>query len=241
MRTKLIIVVVSVSVCFALMPQKAAGDLIKFRHGAKKQCVVLEETEDWVVFLTAYGEMKMPMSRIESIERESEETNKSLKEQWNRQPKTQKEEPEKQETVKEEKPQVKRTYKVEAKRRRVMVGARSSGLSSKELESSFTIKDMGMVQGSRLFHVSVMSYKNASIRISPPDFYAFSVNNMRINPHPLDGYPDLDAKVSFNQSASGHISFPTAVKIEKLVHKSELAEFELNLETGEAVAKETGL
>jgi hypothetical protein len=229
-----LLVVMSVLVCG---PSPANGDLVKFKHGAKKKCVVLEEDDDWVSLLTPMGEIKMPKGRIESIERESDEVNNALKQEWAQSNKMPKKESEQLKPV-EKKVQVTRTYKVEVKRRRIMVGARDPELKSEVLVATFLIKDLGVVKGSRLFNISVTSYKSTPCEISPPDFYVLAKGDQRVNPHPLEGYADLNAKLGENESASGHIAFPTEAKLQTMVFRSDLANFDLNLETGEPVIKD---
>jgi len=66
----------------ALAPGRADGDTIRFTHGGARKCVIIEETEESVRFLNSMGTVSMPRSRIESIERESEEANAKLREKW---------------------------------------------------------------------------------------------------------------------------------------------------------------
>jgi hypothetical protein len=165
--------------------------------------------------------------------------NRSLKEQWRQeQPRAHEEEPP---VVTEEPakaPAPVRKYTVDINRRRIMLGGRNPELTSSEPVASFVIKDLGIVQGNRLFHVSVISYKTVPIQLTPASFHALSSNGLRNDPRPLKDYPDLKGKLVESQSTSGHVSFPTDAKLEKLVHKSELAEFELDLETGDFVVKD---
>lgn len=231
-----LLVILSFLVCG---PSPANGDVIKFIRGAKKKCVVVEENDQWVSFLTPMGEVKMPRSRIESIERESDEVNKALKEQWAQSAAnaTKKQPAEEPKSV-EKKVQVTRTYNVDIKRRRIMVGGRSPELKSEEPVASFVIKDLGMVGGSHLFNLSVTSYKGTPSEISPKEFHALTANGIRVNPRPLEGYADLNAKLGPNQAASGHLAFPTDAKLQTMVFRSDLANFDLNLETGEPVFKD---
>jgi len=61
---------------------RAEADTIKFTYGAKKKCVIIEEDEKWVTFLSPYGEVKVSRGQIESIKRESDEVNEAFREQW---------------------------------------------------------------------------------------------------------------------------------------------------------------
>ncbi|UCD56838.1 MAG: hypothetical protein JSV16_13590 [Candidatus Hydrogenedentota bacterium] len=90
-----------------------------------------------------------------------------------------------------------------------------------------------MVRGSRLFHITVTSYKSASYEISPPNFYVLSSNGVRSNPRPHEGYRELKATLGLKETASGHVSFPTSTELKTMVIRSDLADFELDLETGE--------
>ena len=222
-----------------LVPASVYSDLIKFKHGAKKQCVILDDDGKWVSFLTSYGEMKMPKSRIEEIEKESEEVNDALRKKWNQKSKQVSEDESKEaEEPTAEKPETDRSYTIEIKKRRVMLGARASGLSSEEPVALFIIEDKGMVEGSRLFHIFVTSYKAVTVDIAPPDFHVIAANSARIDPRPLEGYDDLDARLPRGKTASGYVCFPSNAKFEKLVHKSDLAEFELDLGSGEFAVNE---
>jgi hypothetical protein len=229
----------AVLVCSIWVEQTAGADVIIFTHGATKKCVILKEDDKWVTYLTSFGEIKTPRARIKSIERESEEVNRSLKEQWRQeQPRALEEQAPAVTEEPAKAPVAARKYTIDVKRRRIMLGGRNPELTSNESVASFVIKDLGMVEGNRLFHVSVISYKTVPIQLTPAAFHALSANGLRNDPRPLKDYPDLKARLSQNQSASGHVSFPTDAELQKLVHKSELAEFELDLETGEFVVKE---
>jgi hypothetical protein len=221
----------------AFPQRQAQGDWIKFKHGAKKQCVIREDDQNFVSFLTSYGEMKMPKSRIESIEREAEDVNASLEEQWTQKPKRREnqEEEETTQTTVAQKPKTLKTYRIEIKQRRRMLGARASGLTSEVLHAAFTIDDKGTVEGNHLFSVSVTSYKSTPSEISAADFTAVLEIGMKIKPHTIKDQADLKARLFENQSASGSVAFPTSAKLAKLLYKSELADFELDLETGEFV------
>jgi hypothetical protein len=231
------------------IPYEAAGDIIKFKRGTQKKCVIVEESEDSVRFLTPMGMMGMPRSMIESIKRESEEINDALEEQWSHEKKKPEKEPEAEPQPEEEKPQPSRTYTVDIKMRAVALGRRSAGLTTEEMravalgrrsagltteepEALLVIKDFGMVEGRRLFQISVTSFKSTSSSISAPDFHVLLTNDARVDPRPLEGYAELDATVLPKQTASGYVAFPTAAKLHKMVVKSDLTEFELDLETG---------
>jgi len=197
----------------------------------------MEETEGWVSFRTSMGLAKMPRARIESIERESEEVNKELLNQWKRdksRPPEVKPEPEESE---EEKPEVRRTYSVEIRKRRIALGGTSSGVSQAQPIASFTIEDLGMVEGIRLFHVQATSYMSSMRTIKARDFYVLSTNEMRVDPEALEGYPDLDVRLGTNQAGKGHVGFPTNAPLKTMIVRSELADFELDLETGDFATK----
>lgn len=219
-----------VSLC---APASARGDLVKFKHGAKKKCVIVEKDEEWITFLSSFGEIKMPLRRVESIEYESDEVNDALREKWtqDRRPSEREEKPETKDAEKE--PHARRAYSVNIKKRRIVLGARTADVASAQAVASFLIKDMGMTEGSRLFHVSVTSYKSTSADISPADFHVISTNGARFDPKPLKGYNDLSATVGRRKTASGHVAFPTSAELETMVVRSDLAEFELDLETGD--------
>jgi hypothetical protein len=223
---------------FAVPQRRAQGDWIKFKHGAKKQCVVKEEDQEFVSFLTSYGEMKMPKSRIESIERETEEINESLKEQWTQKPKRHENPEEETQKPLPQKPKPLQTYRIEIKQRRRMLGARASGLDSEVLHASFAIEDKGIADEDHLFSVSVTSFKSTPTDISAADFTAVLENGMKITSHSLPDHPDLKARLVENQSTSGSVAFPTTEKLAKLLYKSELADFELDLSSGEFIVKE---
>lgn len=221
------------SLCLLGVSDRANGDFIKFKRGAKKQCVVIEEDETWVTFLTPMGEMKMPCSRVESIEREPEEVNEALMAEWADKNTARSEGQNEEEENEEEQPRVRRTYKIEIRKRRVMLGARTAGIKDAQLVASFKVTDLGTIEGSHLFHVTVTSFRSIRTDVSPPDFHALTKDGMRINPHPLKGYEDLKASLALNETASGHVAFPTTQELGKLVFSSALAEFELDLETGD--------
>ncbi|GAB4350620.1 MAG: hypothetical protein Kow0099_34290 [Candidatus Abyssubacteria bacterium] len=233
-------VVLFLIISAAVWDSPAFCDMIKFKHGAQKKCVIIKEDEKWVTFLTQLGEMKMPRSRIESIERESDELNAALKEEWQQskvRPQADKEEDTKAE---ENKPKTKRTYNVEVRKRRLALGIRgAANVGTAEAVAVFFIKDMGMVEGSRLFHVNVTSYKSGTSDISPANFYALTSNGARFDPRPLKGYEDLKGSLVKTQSTSGHVAFPTDAELEQLIVNSDLGNFNLNLATGDFVIKDS--
>ncbi len=217
----------------AWAPPPANGDIIKFKRGAKKKCVVVEEDEGWVSFLTSMGVVKMPRGRIESIERESEETNDALRKEWEEENKrTPSEKPKEEPKPAEKEPKLLRTYKVDIRKRRIMLGGRASGIRDSQPVAFFKVEDMGMVEGSRLFRVGVTCYLSARHNIRPADFYALTENDMRVDPRPLKGYDDLNATLSRNETASGHVAFPTKLELKTMIVRSDIASFQLNLETG---------
>lgn len=217
----------------AWTPPPANGDIIKFKRGAKKKCVVVEETEEWVSFLTSMGVVKMPRARIVTIERESDEVNEALREEWEQDNKrTPREKPKEKPETAEKEPKLLRTYKVDIRKRRIMLGGRASGVREAQPVAFFKIEDMGMVEGSRLFRVGVTSYLSARHSIRPPDFYVLSENGMRSDPRPLEGYDDLHATLNRNETAQGYVAFPTKAELKTMVVRSDIASFQLNLETG---------
>jgi len=218
----------------ALAPGRADGDTIRFTHGGARKCVIIEETEESVRFLNSMGTVSMPRSRIESIERESEEANAKLREKWEQKKKkarVKKPEPAPEPAKKKELP-VRRTYNIEITRRRIMLGGRATGTGSDQQVASFVIKDMGMVKGSRLFDVKVTSHKSGANSISQADFHALLRNDFRIDPEPLEGHAELDARLNAYETASGCVAFSTDANLETLVLRSQIANFKLDLETG---------
>lgn len=218
----------------------AVGDMIKFTRGARKQCVVLEETEKSVRFLTSMGEIEMPLAKIESIERESDEVNEALKKEWaGRKTKAPKEPEVKPEPV-DEKPKIRRTYNIDITKRRISLGGKG-GVGEAQPIVSFVVHDYGMVEGSRLFNISVTSYKSTSAALAPANFHALLTNGARVDPKPLEGFDALDTGVGLNQTVTGYLAFSTDAEIKTVVLRSDLTDFDLNLETGEFVTPRTGL
>ncbi len=238
MRSTIPMAALCLIVSTAAWDSPAFCDMIKFKYGAQKKCVIIKQDDKWVTFLTQLGEMKMPLSRIESIERDSDEVNAALKEEW-QQSKAKPKENEEKPAEPEKKPQAKRTYNVEVRKRRIALGIRGAdNVGTADAVASFYIKDMGMVEGNRLFHVSVTSYRAGFSDISPANFYVLSTNGARFDPHPLKGYADLKASLGKTQTSSGHVAFPTDAELERMIVKSDLGNFDLNLETGDFVIKD---
>ncbi|MBI4830391.1 MAG: hypothetical protein HY801_02315 [Candidatus Lindowbacteria bacterium] len=231
------------AVIFALswrLSDEATGDVVKFKHGARKQCIVLEETEKSVRLLTSMGEIEMPLTRIESIERESDETNEALRKEWAEKKTKTPKEPEVKPAPVEEKPHVRRTYNIDITKRRVSLGGKTEAGNAQPIVS-FIIQDFGAVEGSRLFHISLTSYKSTSADISVKNFHALLGNGSRVDAASLEGYDMLDARVRLNETVTGHLAFPADADINTVVLKSDLADFDLDLETGEFVAPRSGL
>jgi hypothetical protein len=118
-----------------------------------------------------------------------------------------------------------------------LLGGRGLDLGGGDQVADFVIKDLGTVNGSRLFSVDVTSYKSAAHRIHGPSFHALSNNGLRFDPKPLKDYPELDATLTSHVPGSGYLAFPNAGKLEKLVLKSSLTDFVLDLETGKYSTK----
>ena len=134
-------------------------------------------------------------------------------------------------------PQVCRTYNVDIKTRAIALGRRSAGLTTEEQVATFLIKDFGAVEGSRLFHVEVTSHKSTPSSICRSDFCVILENDLSLNPKPLKDYDDLDATLNPRETAAGYVAFPTDAKLQTMVVRSNLADFELDLETGDFTAK----
>ncbi|MBI5114932.1 hypothetical protein HZA56_00500 [Candidatus Poribacteria bacterium] len=241
MGTKRFLIVLSVAMSFiSWFSHGAVGDIIKFTRGARKQCVVIEQTEKSVRFLTSMGEIEMPLAKIESIERESDEVNAALKKEWaGRKTKAPKEPEVKPEPV-DEKPKILRTYNIDITKRRISLGGKG-GVGEAQPMVSFVVQDYGMVEGSRLFNISVTSYKSTSADLSPANFHALLTNGARVDPKPLEGYDALDKRVGLNQTVTGYLAFSTDADIKTIVLRSDLTDFDLNLETGEFITPRTGL
>jgi len=218
-------------------------DIIKFKKGGKQRCVIIEETEDSVHFMSRTGTCTMPRSRIGAIEYESEEANAALEESWKEKKRKAPEEdseeaPEEQSEPSRERPEEARrkshrTYTVEPAKLSISIGGRATGIRSAQRMATFVIKDLGMVKGSKLFHVTVTSYRSGGRMISSGDFHALTSRGMRIDPRPLKGYSTLRANLGFRKTASGHVAFPTDEELKWMVVRSDVAEFKLNLETGD--------
>jgi hypothetical protein len=220
---------------------QGSADIIKFKKGAKKKCVIVKETEDAVYFVNRMGTCKMNRSRIESIEYESDEVNTALQEKWEAkktQRQTAPEEPEHiEQPPKKQGPKAHRTYTVEPTKLSLNIGGRATAIRSGQLMATFVIKDLGKVEGSKLFHFTVTSYRSGIRNISLGDIYALTARGMRVNPKPLDGYPILRASLSLKKTATGHVPFPTDEQLKWLFVKSDIAEFKLDLDTGEFVSQ----
>ncbi len=217
----------------AFAPNEAEGDVIKFKHGGTQQCVILEESENSVRFLSSMGPTSMPRSRIESIKLDSDKVNAEFTKRWEEKKKSRVRRPKPPPApVKKKGPAVKRTYNVEIIKRRIALGGRAAGGAGEQQVATFVIKDMGVVKGSRLFDVTATSHRSGNRRISSADFHAFLSNGARIAPRPLEGYKELKATLITYGSASGFVAFPDGEKLETLVHKSDVAEFDLDLATG---------
>lgn len=221
-----------------LVPGRVDGDMIKFKRGGVQKCVVIEETEESVRFLTSMGTASMPRSRIESIEHESEEVNNKLKEKWEQKKKRSRVEQPKPKPAKKKEAPVLRTYNIELTRRRIALGGRATGVAGEQQVATFVIKDLGMIKGKRLFKVDVTSHRSGARTISDADFHAFLRNDMRMDSETLEGFDRLDATLRIYETASGHLAFPTDAKLETLALNSQVADFDLNLETGEYTTRD---
>lgn len=240
MRTAGIAVILfTTTLALACPPSKADGDIIKFKRGGKQRCVIVEETEESVKFQSLTGMASMPRARIESIEHESDEINAGLKEKWKDKKKkaraAQAETPP--EPAKKKESEVQRTYNVEITKRRIMLGGYVSSMASEQPAASFVIKDLGVVNGSRLFHVRVTSHRSGARFISQSSFHCFLRNGLRIDSRPLAGHAGLKARLTMGETAAGHVAFPIDAKLTNMVMKSEVASFDLNLATGQFTTK----
>ena len=212
----------------------AAGDVIRFKKGGAQKCVVIEETEESVEYLSSMGVIKTPMERIGSIERETDDVNAALEEKWGKKkaelsapkPKTPKPRP-----AKSEKPAPLRTYTINITKRRIALGG-AVGVQGGWPVSTFVIKDLGSVKGNRVLEVEVTSFRTGVRAISTSDFHALLRNGLRIDPKPFDGYPSLRANLKIDEKASGHVSFPINAKLETLIVRSSAGNFDLDFETG---------
>ena len=235
----------TVFLCFMLLfpgliASNAFGDWIKFKKGGAQRCVIIEETEDLVRFLSSMGEAKMPMERIGSIERESEDVNETLKAKWDKKKKrapAPKPKPVERKPAKPKGPQSLRTYKKEMTKRTIALGGKKSGIEEGQSVASFLIDDLGEIKGSRVFEVKIISYRSGMRRITSGDFHALFRNGYRIDPKNLEGFPALDAKLNAYDKGSGYVTFPASGQLETLVVRSSLVDFDLNLETGHFAIK----
>lgn len=221
---------------------EARADIIKFKKGGKKKCVIEEETETSVRFLTQMGPVTMPLERIDSIERESDEVNKALKDGWEKKTtrspvvrprKKAKEQPDEILQAEAEKPKAERVYDIKITKRKITPTGTGSGYPS----ATFRIEDFGDVKGGRLFRVTVINYRTPARTISSTEFYALMSNGMRLDPRPIEGYPRLDARVDYRKTASGYLTFPGGARLRKLVMRGQIADFELDLDTGRFVTR----
>lgn len=215
--------------------RQGGTDIITFKKGGKQRCVIVEEDDDAVHFVTRMGKCRMRRSRIEAIEYESEEVNADLREKWKRKktetPEDQPEPAEK--SPKKKGPQPLRTYTVEPTKLSISVAGHATGINSAQRVATFLIEDLGVVKGNRLFRVKVTSYRSGVRTVSLRDFYTVSSHGMRVNAKSLKGYPILRASLGLGKTASGHVAFPADSKLKWIFVKSDLAQFKLNLETGE--------
>jgi len=218
------------------------ADIIKFKKGGKKKCVIEEETETSVRFLTQMGPVTTPLERIDSIERESDEVNKAIKDEWEKKAtkssvvrprKKAKKQPDEVPQAKTEEPEAERVYDIKITKRKVTPTAVGSGYPA----ATFRIEDFGEVKGGRLFRVIVINYRTTARSISSTEFYALMSNGMRLDPRPIKGYPLLDARVGYRKTGSGYLAFPGRARLRKLVMRGQIADFELDLDTGGFVTR----
>ena len=220
---------------FALLwgAEDARGDVIRLKKGGAQKCVIIKETEDSVTYLNSMGTVTMRMEKISSIERESDEVNAALKNKW-KEKKTRRPPKPKRVDAKPKKPEkkVNRTYAFEVTVRRIALGGKASAMAGGQLVAEFVIEDLGEIKGSRVFDVKVISHKNGTHRIYGPSFHAFLHNGLRIDPKPLDGYPELNANLKMLDSGSGYLAFPVTGRLESLFLRSSLIDLNLDLESG---------
>jgi hypothetical protein len=222
--------------CFTA--DSAYGDWIRLKKGGAQRCVVLEETEDGVRFLSSMGEAKLPMEKIESITSETEEVNESLKEEWGKKKRrAPKPEPATPKPTKPKGPQSLRTYSQEITKRTIALGGKKSGIEGGQLLAKFVIEDMGDLKGSRVFEVKIISYRSGTHRVAAGNFHATLRNGYRIDPKAIEEYPALDVTLGVHDKGSGYVTFPASGQLETLVFRSSLADFDLNLETGRFAIK----
>jgi hypothetical protein len=62
-------------------------------------------------------------------------------------------------------------------------------------------------------------------------------NGLRIDPEVLEGYDELNSALFAHETASGHVAFGTGAKLETLVLRSRVGNFELDLATGKFTSK----
>lgn len=237
MRAKLI----AALICFAASTLigasgDARADVIKFKKGGAEQCVVVKEMEDSICFLSSMGVVTMRRDKIESIEYESDEVNAALEKKWEKEKKqktSRKKEPAVAKPAEPQKPKVLRTYDVNITIRRIALGTRKAGVKDGQQVATFYVEDFGEVKGNRLFKIDVTSYRSGTHRISAGNFHSLLPNGLRIDPEPLEGYPELDAHMNAYDLRSGYVAFPTNAKLEDLIVRSSLADFDLDLESGQ--------
>jgi len=217
---------------------KALADVIRFKKGGAQRCVILEETEDEVRFLSSMGEAKMPVERIESITRESDDVNETLTAKWDKKKtRAPESEPAEPEPAKPEKPKSLRTYLTQITKRTIALGGKSSGVQGGQPVADFMVDDLGEIKGNRVFEVKIVSYRSGSRRITSGDFHVTLQNGYRIDAKPLEGYPALNLTLKAYDNGSGYLTFPTSGKLETLVLRSSIADFDLDLETGHFAVK----
>ena len=212
----------------------STADLIRFKKGGAKQCVIIEETEETLEYLCSMGVIKTPMDRIGAIERESDDINTTLEEKWGkkktRTPATKSRREPKPAAAQTPKPL--RTYSAEITKRTIALGGKTSAVEGGQRVADFVIDDLGSVKGSRLFKVSVISHRIGSRRIMGGNFHALYRNGQRIDARPLKGFAPLDAALKQGDKATGYVAFPTNGELATFVVKSDLATFDLDLNSG---------
>jgi hypothetical protein len=238
--TRIVAVLCLGAFALSFMAGETRGDVIRLKKGGAQKCVIVKETEESVCYQNSMGTVTMRTEKIASIERESDETNSALKNKWNKKKSRRPSAKPKAVAVKPKKPKKKqpnRTYKFEVTIRRIMLGGRDSAMAGGELVAEFVIGDLGEVKGNRLFEIKITSHKNGTHRVRGPSFRAYLHNGLRIDPMPLDGYPELDDNLKMFELGSGYVAFPVAGKLEKLVFRSSLTDFDLDLESGALTVK----
>ena len=211
----------------------SAADVIRFKKGGAQRCVVIEETKETLEFLSPMGVVKVSMEKIGSIERQSDDVNAALEAKWSKKKtRTPKPKPAKPKPAKPRGPQSLRTYRVDITKRAITLGGRKSGVEGGQPVANFLIDDLGVVEGNRLFEVTVTSYRSGSRRISGGAFHALYRNGHRIDSKPLEGFEGLDATLAQYDMTTGYVAFPTNGELETLVVRSKLTDFDLDLESG---------